>query len=307
LRGAGSNSWWVLGALASALLISACDSDSDEEKNAGSAAPKQAKAEARGAGELYVQVAGRGSLRRTGGRETFELTLADLNKTVTVFTDRPARRAGVEPIESFVSKWESRGFQKDPPNAALELAHGNDKSDVKVFEISSPRLDREADTLRFTAKELGGQASSALSGVARGADRDIPAKFDRASLFIDSGATGGTPKSVRLAFTVKSEEGDASVNFDTSQVLQIITFKASQPQVTRVSSLNGNSIDLHCEPDQSPGGTCGVEVDLAVISTQSQVTGSATIDSGTVTLSGKANTGAVVPLSGGNFTLPTAP
>ena len=149
--------------------------------------------------DLFVQSAGRGILRRLPGhKRTYRLAFKSLASRVTVFTDRPERKAGSETTAQFVKRWRSRGFDKSPPNAALALSHASRRNDVKVFEISRPRLNRRTGTLSFVARDLGGTSSTALSGFAKRADRNFPKRFRGASLFIDSASTAQNPQYLEL-------------------------------------------------------------------------------------------------------------
>jgi hypothetical protein len=49
------------------------------------------------------------------------LTLSDINPSVVMFTDRPARSAEAIPTAAFIKDWGIKGkngFMADPPNAA---------------------------------------------------------------------------------------------------------------------------------------------------------------------------------------------
>ena len=283
-------------ALSAVAVAAGCSDDSEEKPSA----PKQA------GGELFVQVAGGGSLRSAGQPGTYTLRLTDPNDKVTVFTDRPERRAGSQKVEDFVKQWKSRGFDDDPPNAALEIAKGSEGQDVKVFEISAPRLDPKGDVLEFRAKELGDRASTALSGVAKGADQTLPERFERASLFVDPGATSGTPKRVTFTMTVKGDEGEVGIDFDSSQTLFTTVFKSDEPEVVQASVGSSEGPDLRCDSDTSDG-SCRLTAVMTVISTEPQVTGTLDVESGSPTVTASVNGGTAETIGAGPFSLPKSP
>lgn len=100
-----------------------------------------------------------------------KLTLKGVSHNVIVFADRPARAAGHEDLDAFVSRWGDGkdSFKKDPPNATISVL-GGDKDGVTdaVVELSNPKL--AGNDLTFDVKVLEGD----LKGV------DGPA-----ALFID--------------------------------------------------------------------------------------------------------------------------
>src|SRR5215475_4775850 len=65
--------------------------------------------------QLYVLQVGSGSLERVG--KDWRLTLRDPYRTVTSFTDRPARFGASVHLQRFLAAW-PRNFAGDPPNAA---------------------------------------------------------------------------------------------------------------------------------------------------------------------------------------------
>jgi hypothetical protein len=139
-------------------------------------------------GTLYVLEAASGSLQKaaTGG---WRLVLNDPNATVTTFTDRPARVGGAKALRGFVSGWRA-AFGNDPPNAALQLDGASAKQDVVLLELRRPVYDRAARTLTFRVRPLKTTRKRQLQTIARRADARIPARFTRASLFIDDGPSG---------------------------------------------------------------------------------------------------------------------
>jgi hypothetical protein len=181
---------WGIAGLAAALLaavsiLAATAPDAGGAKKKRSTAPS-----------LYVLNAGAGELDRTsGGKRGFELVLGDPGD-VTVFTDRPARRAGQQKLGSFVRQWNGLGFRQDPPNAAMVIADAPDANDVLVVELAKPRLGAGGE-LTFRAKVVKGSATGALRKFRKRADPRVADQFGQVSLFIDPSAVA-----VGLIFSV---------------------------------------------------------------------------------------------------------
>ena len=248
--------------------------------------------------ELFVQTADRGILRRLRGhKHTYRLAFKGLGGRVTVFTDRPARRAGTETTAQFVKRWRSRGFVKTPPNAALVLAHGNHRRDVKVFELSRPRYSRRTGVLSFRARDLGDKSTTALSGFARRADRDVPARFRRASLFVDASASPAPFQSIRFGYRYSGTVSDTAVVSFDSQALEITEFSSTNVGSSVSSVGPGNQFEWGCMPTQSPG-ICTMSARVLLAPLQAAVTGTASVPAGgtlTATIGTK------------NFTIPSGP
>jgi len=103
------------------------------------------------------------------------LTLKNINPSMVMFTDRPARMAEALPTATFLAGWDKGGaksFKADPPNAALtSLVDG--KLQTATVELSQPRL--EGTTLTFKARVIEGI---------------IPVAGKTTSLFIDEFCIG---------------------------------------------------------------------------------------------------------------------
>jgi hypothetical protein len=86
-----------------------------------------------------------------------KLTLKGVSHNVIVFADRPARSAGHEDLDMFISRWGDGkdSFKKDPPNATISVL-GGDKGGVTdaVVELSNPKL--AGNDLTFDVKVLEG-------------------------------------------------------------------------------------------------------------------------------------------------------
>jgi hypothetical protein len=169
------------------------------------------------AGELFVLTAAGGELERVRGRNRlFRLVLRRPAHDVTLFTDRPARRTGQQPLARFVRGWARLGFAEVPPNAAVVLADAPGSRDVLVVELSRPRLGAGSRTLAFRAEVLRGNPRGRLRGFARRADRRVAARFGRVSLFIDPGG-----QEVGLLFTLSNippQGGFVSISFSNAQI-----------------------------------------------------------------------------------------
>ena len=153
------------------------------------AAPAGASAVRLGAGVLYVQEVGGGTLREVDG--SWHLVLHDPQARTTFFGDRPSRRGGSIPLRSFISDW-SRTFGRFPPNAALDIARAPRDGDVALLQLSRPRLRESGKELVFAVRPLKTSTDAALAPLVRRADRGISGSFGDASLFIDDGEEEGS-------------------------------------------------------------------------------------------------------------------
>jgi hypothetical protein len=108
-----------------------------------------------------------------------KLKLSGVSPTTVVFSDRPERRAGAVPTESFIADW-SQGkdsFEKVPPNADFSTF---DEKGVKnaVVELRNPVM--EGDALTYDVRVLKGE---------------LPAKGGESAMFIDIIGMPWTPMS----------------------------------------------------------------------------------------------------------------
>lgn len=147
---------------------------------------------------LFVQQASSGTIARTGKAE-YRLTLRDVAPSVASFTDRPSRKAGSEPSSAFVSKWKSRGFAKDAPNAALVLDGEPKSRDLAMLTLSRPSYDAKTREFTYVARPLRGNPGSGLKDFAARRDPLRELRFGAASLFIDdAGATVFQPITLQV-------------------------------------------------------------------------------------------------------------
>ena len=124
------------------------------------------KAAGKGASWLFIQTAA--NVQFDGKT----LTLQNINPSMVMFTDRPARMAQSIPTATFLKSWDQGGkgsFKSDPPNAGLTtLVDG--KLQSSTVELTQPRLD--GTTLTYQARITEGT---------------LPPQAGTISLFIDGG------------------------------------------------------------------------------------------------------------------------
>jgi hypothetical protein len=134
---------------------------------------------------LFVQEAREAKLWPLPESPGFRLTLIRPSPTVQAFTDRPARRLELEPLDRFVDAWSRHGFKRVPPNAAIEVESGGKQQDVLIVELSRPRLSK-GGSLSYRAKPLrGSKRASDLRYFQRRADRRLRARLGPTTVFID--------------------------------------------------------------------------------------------------------------------------
>ena len=109
-----------------------------------------------------------------------KLRLKTVNPATLLFSDRPDRVTGHEPVEDFVYNWDKGddSFASNPPNATLSILSGPEPQEI-VLVLKSPRLD--GGDLLYDAEVLDG-ASEAAGGAS--------------SLFIDTVGHPLSPGSV---------------------------------------------------------------------------------------------------------------
>ena len=189
-----------------ALLMAGCTSG---DGNGDEAKPQAAPSSA--GGQLFVASASEGTLKPLEADHEFTLTLGRAHDSVSVFTDRPQRKAGTESLADFAAAWDERGFTKTPPNAAV--VWGKDSS-TRIFELSDPAYDEAADTLAFTAHDLGDESSTALSSAKGIPDDEVPTDLGEVAVFIDNaeGKSGGA------LYFFAPPGGEATLAFDGQTV-----------------------------------------------------------------------------------------
>jgi len=108
----------------------------------------------------------------TGEFDGTTLTLNDVNPSVTMFTDRPARAARTVTVAEFVEAWSkgSESFKSDPPNAGVTgIVDG--KLQTATVELTDPAID--GTSLSYKVKVLEGELPKSASAVSIFID-DIP-------------------------------------------------------------------------------------------------------------------------------------
>lgn len=104
---------------------------------------------------------------KSGKSDGKKLTLTGI-PTVVYFSDRPHRVAGHMDLMKFVSLWNQKEFQADPPNASLSILN-DEHEEAIVIELAEPMASDDA--LVFEYKVLQGE---------------LPKKFEESALFVDA-------------------------------------------------------------------------------------------------------------------------
>jgi hypothetical protein len=188
---------------------------------------------------LYALNARTGTLRPQKGKGAkYTLVLKGLDRDVTWFSDRPARRSGSLPVAGFAEAWKGFGFAADPPNAALTYTDKRgDQDRTVIVELSHPRL---ADgKLSFAARALDPQKirEPNLAGHSAVADRHPARSFDDASLFIDD-TSGEVAGSCLLAPATRCEGMTIEDLNAVDQELQGASFSRSYIDLAHIENSN---------------------------------------------------------------------
>ena len=132
---------------------------------------------------LFVQVADSGSLvPKEGAAGQYVLTLNGVAPQTVYFSDRPARVAGHVTTDSFLK---GLGFSdKNPPNAAVEVAQAAEDEDTIVVELRHPVYDAAKATLQYDVTIMA-DAKGGLAYYDKKRDNKLPRAFSNVSLFID--------------------------------------------------------------------------------------------------------------------------
>jgi len=135
---------------------------------------------------LFVQTAPSGTFEVKDGRQI--LTLSEISPYTIYFSDRPDRITGSMTTRNFFASWGggNNSFDVDPPNAALEIFDNNENSNVFILELSSPVYSPTSGILQYDVIILQ-DTTDGLTQYDDRNDMEIPAIFDDAVLFIDSG------------------------------------------------------------------------------------------------------------------------
>ena len=133
----------------------------------------------------FVQSAPSGTFEIKDGRQI--LTLNDISPTTIYFSDRPDRITGFLETELFFALWGEgeNSFASNPPNAALELIHAGEHSDIFILELSNPIYNVTSNTLQYDVIILDNIANG-LTQNNKTSEDTIPETFEYSVLFIDS-------------------------------------------------------------------------------------------------------------------------
>ncbi|MGH2955445.1 MAG: hypothetical protein ACRDL6_00420 [Solirubrobacterales bacterium] len=267
--------------LAASLTLAACGDDDGEETSTA----------VEGGGLLFAQTTGGGSLAPVQGQEdVFELTLTDPAPNVTSFTDRPTRRASTETLAEFVEQWAQRGFEDDPPNAALVVDAQPEEGDTAVFELADPRLDQGSGQVTYRATHVD-EGTHALPIP----DAEVlpPSNFGDAHLFIDPAATQTND------FFVRVDGGPSGGRTEITLDSQFSVFVG--PGVQEATFAGGVGGGVIGGQRVRLVGSAG-EIDVQVAGGSPPITGTAQIPSGAnVTI--EVNDGATQKISSGRFSV----
>jgi hypothetical protein len=76
----------------------------------------------------FVQTAPQATLEYSNSRNTYKLTLYNINPYITYFAKRPSRFSGVVPVMDFVKAWGvgTNSFLENPPNAIITAGYIDD-------------------------------------------------------------------------------------------------------------------------------------------------------------------------------------
>jgi hypothetical protein len=258
------------------------DDDGSDDEQASAAA----------GGELFTQTAHSGSLEPLAGKDdTFTLTLDDPAPDVTAFTDRPVRSATTEPLGDFVAGWPQRGFDQDPPNAALVLDQQPDDADTAVFTLADPTYDQSSGAVSYTATHISGGSASLPSDE----DVDPPPTFGDAHLFIDP-STAGEVHGFELDVNSARQGRHVKLTFDSPWT---VIFAGDQQEVSYdVGPDVGGGVLLPSEVDLISAGS----VQFGIGGGTGPITGTATIPGGAA-VSVSIDDGPDQPLRNGSFSL----
>jgi hypothetical protein len=112
-----------------------------------------------------------------------------------------------------VSSWTGRGFDEDPPNAAIVVDGGKRDADTLIVELTHPKLD-QAGRISYVAKHIDPPAEGALAASARRADDHLPRKLGAVHLFIDDAPSMAVTQIVASLATT----GRVALIFDNATV-----------------------------------------------------------------------------------------
>jgi hypothetical protein len=164
-----------------ALVVAAC---STAKKPQHSAASPPSAGRGTPLSLLWVQSASAGSLtpKDQSGR-AYRLTLTGVDSHAVYFANRPNRQTSLRPVADMLT---SLGYGKGdpPPNAAVVVAGANPDEDVRAVQLRNPSYNADRATMEYDAEPLD-TVTAGLAQFNGRADRRLPERFGRVSLFID--------------------------------------------------------------------------------------------------------------------------
>ena len=159
---------------------------------------------------MFVQAAQSGEFKPIEGKkDTYLLTLNNVNPATTYFSDRPQRIVGNADMVKFLK---GLGFsEKNPPNAAIQLLNGDKDQETIVVELYNPKYDATKKTLQYELKILE-EGKKGLAVFNEAKDKTLPAHFGDVSLFIDD--CQNTPVYCCLNYAVQGVLQDQDMCWD---------------------------------------------------------------------------------------------
>jgi hypothetical protein len=157
--------------------------------------------------DLYVLTAQGGRLDAIPQhRHTFALVLHRPRAEVALRRDQPERAAHQE-LRSFIHDWNSKGFRRNPPTAAVVVRDAAENRDVQMVELRRPRL-LEGGDVAFRAHTVKAVDHDSLQQFEERADGRVEDRFGEVNLFIDPA------RLVDLTLTFRNGPSvDSSTNF----------------------------------------------------------------------------------------------
>jgi hypothetical protein len=143
---------------------------------------------------LFVEDAAGGTITGPDDQH-LKLKLNKVRKYITEFTDRPNRQAFARPNTDFFTAWPEM-FAGDPPNAVLSYSLPGQQQPLNiVLTLTNPQYDALKRTVSYDAVRILQATDIPLDmnpDLAPFQTHKTPARFGKASLFIDDATTTTT-------------------------------------------------------------------------------------------------------------------
>jgi hypothetical protein len=134
--------------------------------------------------DLYVLTAQGGSLDAIPQHHhTFSLVLHRPRAEVELRRDQPDHDAH-QGLRNFIHDWNSNGFRRNPPTAAVVVPDARENRDVQMVELRHPRL-LEGGDVAFRVHTVKGVDHDSLQQFEDRADARVEGRFGEVNLFID--------------------------------------------------------------------------------------------------------------------------